>query len=196
MDLGDPTTVALLAVESLDRAGIAHAIYGGLLVAAYGEPRETRDADFAVVDATAEEASRAFREAGVATATSFVDTRFGGLSISRLAVLGSADSTGLNTVDLVRPRSDRYAKVAVERAVTAPLREKPVRVLTPEDFVLFKVLSTRDRDMDDAASVLRKSGELMDIRLLEEEIQALALEISDFDIRTRYAEILRRSGAG
>lgn len=47
MDLNDPTTVALLTAEALDSAGFEYALYGGLLTAVYGEPRETWDADVA-----------------------------------------------------------------------------------------------------------------------------------------------------
>lgn len=57
MDLNDPTTVALLAADAFEATGRAYALYGGLLTAAYGEPRETRDADLAVVDASAQRAS-------------------------------------------------------------------------------------------------------------------------------------------
>ena len=45
MELDDPTALALLAAEAPSRARIEHALYGGLLLAAYGEARETRDAE-------------------------------------------------------------------------------------------------------------------------------------------------------
>ena len=50
VDLADPTGVALLAAEAFTSAGIEHALYGGLMLAAYGRARETRDADLAVFD--------------------------------------------------------------------------------------------------------------------------------------------------
>jgi hypothetical protein len=194
LDLNDPTTAGLLAAEAFERAGIAHAMYGGLLIAAYGEPRETRDADFAMVDATAREAGAALKLAGLDTSLSFEGTRFGGLTISRLALLGSAGTSGLNTIDLIRPRSARYAAAAVARAEEAFLRGRRLKVLTPEDFIAFKVLSTRDKDLDDAASVLRRSGDLVDGTALEVEIESLAREIPDAGVPGRYAEILRRAG--
>lgn len=193
VDLNDPTTVALLAAEGFERARFSYAIYGGLLVAAYGEPRETRDADFAVVDLTVRDARRALETERIETQISFEDVCFGGLSVSRLAILGSTAFTGLNTIDLVRPRSDRYAADAVGRAPTVPVRDRRVRVLTPEDFVLFKALSTRDRDLEDAASVLRRSRAVIDFELVETEIESLSLELPDFDVKARYAALQRRS---
>ena len=137
VDLNDPTTVALLAAEAFEAASHPYRLYGGLLTAAYGEPRETRDADLAVVDLTADRAREALATTGVRVLIAFENTTFGGLSLSRLTLLGamrdmgSADTTGatsatgLNTIDLVQPRSQRYAALAVERAVRSTLRDRP-----------------------------------------------------------------------
>ena len=185
MDLKDPTTAALLAADALEKAKLRHALYGGLLLAAYGEPRETRDVDLAVVDLGTQAARDALARAGIDSEVSFEETRFGGLLVARLMLLGGEATLGLNTVDLVRPRSARYAEAALGRAVSAPLRDRTVRVLTPEDFVLFKLLSTRDRDLDDAVSVKRR-GEALDEDLIRREVAALAREIPDFDVRRRH----------
>src|SRR5262249_849702 len=61
LDLGDPIAVLLTAVKALRDAGIETVVYGGLALAVYGEPRETRDADLAalgVAGSTAEAAMR------------------------------------------------------------------------------------------------------------------------------------------
>ena len=49
LNLDDPTAVALAIFRTFSTRRIETALYGGLALAAYGEPRETRDADFAVV---------------------------------------------------------------------------------------------------------------------------------------------------
>jgi hypothetical protein len=185
VDLKDPTTAALFAADALERAKLRHALYGGLLLAAYGEPRETRDVDLAVVDLATQEARDALANAGIDSEVSFEETRFGGLLVARLMLLGGETTLGLNTVDLVRPRSARYAEAALGRAISAPLRDRTVRVLTPEDFILFKLLSTRERDLDDAVSVKRRD-ETLDEDLIRREIAALAREIPDFDVRRRH----------
>jgi hypothetical protein len=46
VDLNDPSTVALLAADGFETAGHRYALYGVLLTAVYGEPCETRDADW------------------------------------------------------------------------------------------------------------------------------------------------------
>jgi hypothetical protein len=189
VDLTDPTTAALRSAEALERAELPYALYGGLLLAACGEPRETRDVDVAVVDVTVAQARRALSELQVATQLEFEGVVSGGLSVDRLALLGGEKDLGLNTIDLVRPRSLRYRKDALARALEAPLRDQTVRVLTPEDFVLFKLLSTRDLDLEDAASVYRFSGDFLEHHLVEREVEVLAGEIPDQDVRSRYARL-------
>jgi hypothetical protein len=191
VDLNDPTTVALLAAEAFAANRHDYALYGGLLTAVYGEPRETRDADLAVVDVSAPAARDALATADVHVSIAFEEVPFGGLLLSRLTLIGSAPDTGLNTVDLVRPRSPRYARLAVQRAVVAPLRGTRVRVLTLEDFILFKVLSTRERDLEDARAAIRRSGDVLDTALLAHEIAALATELSDVDVRGRWSSTER-----
>lgn len=196
VDLNDPTTVALLAADAFEAAGHDYALYGGLLTAAYGEPRETRDADLAVVDVSALQAQRALDARGVRSLITFEDVKFGGLIVSRLTLLGATADTGLNTIDLVRPRSLRYAALAVTRAVASMLRDRRVRVLTLEDFILFKLLSTRERDLEDARSALGRSGAVLDAPLIESEIVNLAPELSDVDVRGRWTAIQTRTGSG
>jgi hypothetical protein len=65
-----------------------------------------------------------------------------------------------------------------------------------EDYVLFKALATRDRDADDAASVLRRMGEIVDYRMIEEEVQRLSREIPDWDVGARWEAIKSRGGRG
>lgn len=189
LDLGDPTAVALAAYRALLSAGIEAALYGGLALAAYGEPRETQDADFAVVGIPGSEAVAALRRAAPESTLSFDRRPFGGNLVSRVALVEGGGATGLNTVDLVQPRSSRFARAALDRAITASLRQVSIRVLAPEDFVLLKILSTRDRDLEDAASVLGALGPQLDRALIGAEVRALAIEILDHDVAGRFARL-------
>jgi hypothetical protein len=189
VDLTDPTTATLLAVDAFRAAGHACAVYGGLLTAVYGEPRETRDADLAVIDVSAQDARDAIAATGVQVLITFENVTFGGLTLSRLTLLGIAPATGLNTVDLVRPRSARYAALAVTRAVTSTMRGRPVRVLALEDYILFKLLSTRGRDVEDAQAAMRRSRAALDRGVIEREVDTLAVELIDVDVRSRWAVI-------
>lgn len=192
VNLSDPTTVALLAASGLHKAKIPYALYGGLVLAAYGEPRETKDADLAVLKAGAEPPQSALRAVGLDCTTSFDSVLFGGLLVTRLAITGASNSIGLNTVDLVEPRSSRYAAEVIARALEAPMRGQSIRLVCPEDFVVLKALSTRDRDLDDAATVVRRTGDHLDRSLLEREVAILAQELADTEVADRYHLIIGR----
>ncbi len=184
IDLDDPIALMLVAAAALERSGVECAAYGGLALGMYGEPRETRDADFAVTGVDVERAR-------LALAIAFSNVRFGGCDVSRLSLVGG---TQVNTVDLVIPRSSRFAGNVFRRAVTGSLRGHEIRATSPEDFVILKVLATRERDLEDARSVIEMQGTRLDEALIRVEIEELIEEIPDHDIRGRFAT-LSQSGS-
>lgn len=186
MNLDDPVATVLRVARLLERAEIPYALYGGLAVAAYGVARETKDADVAVVSADAGEVASLLEADGLRTARAFERVRFGGLTVSRVTLLGGDQDVGLNTVDLIEPRSARFAAAAVARAVRAPLRDQEIQLLTPEDVVLFKLLSTREKDLEDAAAILRELAERLDGAGIAKEVDRLAGEIEDHRVQERW----------
>jgi len=184
LDLDDPIAVMLAASAALTRAEIEAAAYGGLTLGMYGEARETRDADLAATGVTPDRALSALEELGVLVVLAFADVRFGGCTLTRLSLVGGGQ---LNTVDLVMPRSRRYAEVVLTRAVQGQLRGQVLRVVAPEDFVLLKILATRDRDLEDARSVVTQQRGRLDVDLIGAEIEALSRELPDHDVRGRSA---------
>ena len=187
LDLDDPSEVALAVAGALDRAGLVAALYGGLALAVYGEPRETKDADLAVATVGVQAAHAALQAAQIDGVIAFTDIRFGGLSIARISLVGGGK---LNTVDLVTPRSARFAAVVLARAMRGTLDGQPLRVVSPEDFILLKVLSTRDHDLEDARTVFAALGDRLDHGVLRTEHDLLAAEITDHDVRGRLASVL------
>ncbi|MGN6111043.1 MAG: hypothetical protein ACTHU0_38450 [Kofleriaceae bacterium] len=187
IDLDDPIAVMLAASDALERAGLVAVAYGGLTLGMYGEPRETRDADLMVAAADADQARDALSAVGVLVVVAFRDLRFGGNTLTRLSLVGGGQ---LNTVDLVIPRSPRYAATVLSRAILGKLRGQELRVVAPEDFVILKVLSTRDRDLEDARSVMDKQRGRIDGGLIRDECARLAVEIPDHDISGRLAVVV------
>jgi Aminoglycoside-2''-adenylyltransferase len=186
LDLDDPIAVLLGAIEALRGAGLEAAVYGGLALAVYGEPRETRDADLVMVDLAGPQLAEALERAGIAATLAFDQIRFGGNLVSRVTLLGG---DAVNTVDLVRSRSTGYNERAWSRAMEGELRGQIVRVLAPEDFVIFKLASTRERDLEDAATVLRRAGTEVDRAILADEVVALDAELPDAGIAARWRRL-------
>lgn len=188
IDLNDPIAVLIAAFQALERRSVEVAVYGGLALAVYGEPRETKDADLAVAGIGAAEAETAFRESGFDVISAFDRVQFGGQLVSRVTLIGGAGGS-LNTVDLVEARSGRYASQVLTRSLTASLREEALRVVSPEDFIVLKLLATRERDLEDAGTVIRSLVDRVDLKLIEGEVDILAIEIPDFDIRNRWIRV-------
>jgi hypothetical protein len=188
MNLDDPIALALAIAEALQGRGVPHALYGGLLLAAYGEARETRDVDIAVAHSDVASVVRLLEEeVGIQSLVAFDRRTFGGLLISRITLVEGDD---LNTLDLVEPRDPAYAERALGRAIESSLRDRPIRVLTAEDFVLFKLLSTRDRDLEDAESVTGSLGADLERERIEIEVERLAGTTPEHDIAARWRRVL------
>jgi hypothetical protein len=94
----------------------------------------------------------------------------------------------------VEPCSIEYARRALTRSLGSTLRSQPIRLLTPEDFVVFKVLSTRELDLDDARSVLVSLGAEIDRGLIESEVATLEREEPDHPISERWRRVLSGTG--
>lgn len=187
IDLDDPVALMLAASRALVGARIEAAAYGGLTLGMYGEPRETRDADLAVAGVAADTARAALAALGVTVVVTFDGVKFGGCMLTRLSLVGGDQ---LNTVDLVAPRSSRYARAMFGRVVRGTLRGVELRVVAPEDFIILKVLATRDRDLEDARSVLEKQRPRLDLATIADEIAQLEGELSDHDVRRRYELVM------
>ena len=186
IDLDDPIALMLVAATALERSGAECAAYGGLALGMYGEPRETRDADFAVTGVDLERARLALVDLGVEVVIAFASVPFGGCDVSRLTLVGGSQ---VNTVDLVIPRSSRFAGNVFRRAVTGSLRGQEIRATSPEDFVVLKVLATRERDLEAARSVIETQRTRLDHALIRMEIEQLIDEIPDHDVRGRFARL-------
>lgn len=73
---------------------------------------------------------------------------------------------------------------------SAPSTPSAIRVVTPEDFVLLKLLSTRERDLEDARTVVAALPDVLDRALLDREVALLAAEIPDHDVAGRATRVL------
>ena len=189
LDLADPIAVLLAAADALGKAGIEVAAFGGLALAAYGTPRETRDADLAVVSGAGADAAAALAAVGIESLVAFDRVRFGGNRITRVTLVPAVGAPDLNTVDLVEPLSPRYARDVLTRSFAGVLRGQPLRIVTPEDFVIMKLLSTRQRDLDDAVAVLAALSSRLDVAFLDGEVASLAVEIADQPVADRYQQV-------
>jgi hypothetical protein len=141
-----------------------------------------------VVGLRGRDAERAFRAAGLNSILAFDGVTFGGQLITRLTLFGGVAGS-LNTVDLVEPRSVRYGAQILARSLETTLRDERLSVVLPEDFIILKILATRDRDLEDAISVSRLLAGRLDMELVKRELDDLGAEIADYDMKSRWSAL-------
>jgi hypothetical protein len=140
--------LAIAAV--LDDLGVPHAFIGGLGRNAWGQPRTTEDVDVQIaVDAAG---WRRCVEA-LATAGYRLEQEYGGHDGPPPDNARLRGLDGLR-VDIMLDKT-RFQKDVVRRATVQRVAGMSLRVLTPEDLVLYKLIASRPKDLDDIEDVLR-----------------------------------------
>ena len=153
---------------TLSDNGIPYMIIGGMANAVWGEPRATLDVDATVWVADDEIGEllsvleSVFRPL-VANPLDFIrDTR--------VLPLESEDRVRIDLIFGMLP----YEQEAIKRAVELNVAGSPVRFCTPEDLILHKIVSERERDLTDARGVTRRRIESLDLTYLDLRIRELA----------------------
>lgn len=188
----DPNDLVIRTAAILDAAGLPYALYGGLALAAYGVPRETHDADHLVPSSDLDRAEAALLQAIEGAIVPFRRRRFGGVEITRVTLLPQIDGPpNFGVVDLVAPVDGAYAARALARRGQGTLRGNQVSLLSPEDFIVLKILSGRPRDLADVESVLSDPtiGPRLDRGLVAREVAVLAVSLTIPDLVARWETV-------
>ena len=159
---------------------------GGIAVASAGEPRNTKDIDFSIgttVDRAAE-----------------IDSALASNGWSRFDGPGQIKNTG---IWLARYKhSDESRKLTVDVFFTmsewqriALARRKPVTYLgnkywvaTPEDLIVFKLISNRGKDMGDVDGILDMRMSSLDTPYIDSWADSLGIRSRWVDTLTRYQD--------
>jgi hypothetical protein len=69
--------------------------------------------------------------------------------------------TDLPRVDCLLATTD-FERAAIDRAVTAEIGRRRIRVLTPEDLIVYKLVAGRARDYEAVAAIINARGARLD----------------------------------
>jgi len=143
--------------DRLREAGILSAVIGGVAVGVWGEPRVTRDVDVKVL--LGRDAAPRLLEV---ISPDYVSLQADPLAaLTRTGVLFVQDAQGTRLDLLLSDVS--FDAEAIRRARDVTLQPGLVAsVCSPEDLIVYKLISTRQRDHDDAESVIRRQGDALD----------------------------------
>jgi hypothetical protein len=160
-------------------------VIGGMANSAWGNPRSTSDVDLTVaVDRDhAQELIDTLGEQIAGYSVDPVDSLPAGLVLF-------VHRSGVK-VDLLLSRHP-YARSAIERAVTIKVRRKQVKFCTPEDLVLHKIISERERDRSDVEYILRRRRKTLDREYLDVRVHELAVMLDRPEIEQNYRNLMDR----
>lgn len=142
----------------MEETGTRYAIIGGVAVALYGVPRMTLDVDVNIVlqkTDIVEFLKRARRlgflpvvrdEGKFAASTGVIPMKCGKIEPYERCDFIIAENL--------------LEDIAINRARTRKIGSSKIRVITPEDLILQKLLSDRPRDMEDARGVMMRQKKL------------------------------------
>lgn len=164
---GQEAALASLA-RILDASAIPYMVIGGHANALWGEPRATIDIDVTIwlpesgVPRLVADLAPAFRPR-VADPEAFVRE-------TRVLPVATGDGLGVDLIFGLLP----FEEQAIARARPVKIEDQEVRFCTAEDLILLKIVSTRERDLEDVRGVVRAQGTDLDREYLEPRIRELA----------------------
>lgn len=156
--MSDPRSVFLAAIGAAESGPFPYVIYGGLAAALWGEPRYTEDVDLVlfIPERHAFKFLRAAAKAGFAVDE---DLAIQQIQVSGWARLPLAEAKSPWHLDLTLGDSP-FDKSALERKKEVVLFDRKVWVASPEDVVVYKLVSARERDVLDITGIVKRQKSL------------------------------------
>ncbi|MDP3717772.1 MAG: nucleotidyl transferase AbiEii/AbiGii toxin family protein [Acidobacteriota bacterium] len=134
--LDDQSRVLLDVVQRLDREGIPYMLSGSVALSAYVRPRMTRDIDL-VIDVQPGQSdllARAFRDGY------YLDDEAARRAVAERRLVNAVHEETLVKVDLVIRKDEPFRKAEFDRRGTVSVHGRDVRIVSPEDLLLSKLI--------------------------------------------------------
>lgn len=165
------------AVRILEERGIPSMVIGGLAVLQWGEPRSTLD-----IDITAAAEDDALVDVAQEIGTILVDDPASFVARARVLPIRLGDGTRLDLIAATLP----FEHEAITRARPIELGGRTVRVCAPEDLIIHKIVSDRERDVLDVSGIIRRQADALDLEGLRTTIRDLAEDLDAPEILERF----------
>ena len=183
-DLIDSLVALQLRLEGVD---IPSAVIGAVAVSVWGEPRLTRDVDVKVL-LERQDAPRLL-EVLASDYTPLLPDPLG--SLRRSGILFVQDRLGTR-LDLLLADVE-FDVAAIRRAQKVELQPgQVVAVCSPEDLIIYKLISTRPRDHADAESVVRRQGDALDDEYVLAWLRQFEIALDDSTLVDGYRRLRAR----
>lgn len=174
--------------ERLRNAGIPSAVVGGVALSLWGEPRATRDVDVRIL-LNRDEAHRllsVLADEYVLLADDPLET------LQKMGFLFVQDRAGVR-IDLLLADTV-FDREVVQRARPVEIAPgKVMQVCRAEDLLIYKLISTRPRDYEDAASIVHRQGDALDDGYIEHWLRQFEQALDDSTLLEEYRRLRSES---
>lgn len=181
---------SILSLQTLlDKADIPSIVIGGMAVAIWGEPRLTRDIDLKIHLAR-QDAGRLLQIIFPHYQPLMPDPLE---TLQKQALVFIQDSTGTR-LDLLLADTP-YDVTAIQRGHEVEVQPGIIiRLCSPEDLIIYKMISTRLRDHEDARSVIRRQGDSLDDGYIVNWLRQFEQALDDSTLVAEYQGLRRDYG--
>lgn len=171
-----PDEILSRLVGVLDAAAVPYMLTGSLASSIHGTPRSTQDIDLVIAP----------DEAGLERLlSSFPDDRYyvspesARSAFRRASLFNVIDLESGWKIDFIFRKPREFSRVEFGRRIRADVLGIPISVATPEDVILAKLewakRSGSERQVEDAAGILRAQAGSLDSVYLEQWVESLGL---------------------
>jgi hypothetical protein len=163
--------------EALAQAHVQYFVTGSFVSSAHGVPRSTNDIDI-VIAPTSEQLAVLLAEFSEAEYYSDRDDAFDALT--HRSQFNIIDQKTFWKVDFIVSKDEPFDRSRFERRKITEIAGVKVYAATPEDIIIAKLrwakLGESERQIDDAAGVIRMQGEQLDSSYVKKWVELLLLE--------------------
>lgn len=152
--MSSPRAVLIASLDTLKAGGFDYILYGGLAAGLWGEPRYTEDVDL-VLFIPERHAVKFLREAAKHGFAVDEDLAIQQIQVSGWARLPLGAKKSPWHLDLTLGDSP-FDRSALARKKRVELFEREIWVASPEDLLVYKLVSWRDRDVMDVHAIVKR----------------------------------------
>lgn len=150
----------------LEANNTPYMVIGGIAVSIWSVPRATVDLDFLV--GVTKETLPSFVESLTGAGLTVYDSlpmEFERIVLQRMFLKEKEDQ--LLMLDFILA-DEEYKSQALSRAIQLKLEGREIKVASPEDVILLKLLSSREQDKIDVESIIRSQKDSLNINYLKQ----------------------------
>ena len=172
--------------QKLSDANISSITIGGVAVAVWGEPRVTRDVDLKILL----NRSEADQLLELLSNQYFILSSDPAENLRKHGLIFVRDTLGTR-LDLLLADTP-YDVLAIQRGRRIEVQPGvKIRVCSAEDLIIYKLISTRLRDHEDAKSILYRQGELLDDDYVVNWLQQFEQALDDSTLVDEFERLKR-----